>query len=154
MDGQLSEWCKSELKTHHIWKKVFSQNWQRNVMWQKSVLIIVVISPKYKEDVEGGGDDEHGLHTKYIHNQVSWLSALRERLLKAPCATLTACQRYQSGMIHAINPIKTKAFTLYQLLPCIQTVCPFHWHRFRMSTSNKAAWTSDWFLCCFRTQPR
>lgn len=49
------------------------KNWQSDVVWQKSVLIIVVISPKYKEDVEGIGDDEHGLHTKYIHNQVSWV---------------------------------------------------------------------------------
>uniref|UniRef100_A0A3P9KHV3 SEFIR domain-containing protein n=2 Tax=Oryzias latipes TaxID=8090 RepID=A0A3P9KHV3_ORYLA len=33
-------------------------------------LIIVVISPKYKKDVEGGGDDEHSQHTKYIHSQI------------------------------------------------------------------------------------
>ncbi|KAI7799932.1 putative adapter protein CIKS, partial [Triplophysa rosa] len=44
--------------------------WMDSFLKNKSVLIIIVISPKYKVDVEGDGSDQHGLHTKYIHTQI------------------------------------------------------------------------------------
>lgn len=47
-----------------------STKWMDRFLNNKSVLIIVVISPQYKEDVEGLGPDEHCLHTKYIYKQI------------------------------------------------------------------------------------
>lgn len=84
MDGPFSEWCKCDgwvwLGNSSTLITAVLKNWQWGLFWQKSVLIIVAISPKYKADVEGDGVDEHGLHTKYIHNQVNGLLGTEKQI--------------------------------------------------------------------------
>ncbi|XP_026880026.2 adapter protein CIKS isoform X1 [Electrophorus electricus] len=54
----------------HAVQQMDMNRWMDSYLKNKSVLIIVAISPKYKFDVEGDGSDQHGLHTKYIHTQI------------------------------------------------------------------------------------
>lgn len=83
--------------------------WQWEDLLQKSVLIIVVISPKYKEDVEGDGDDDdHGLHTKYIHNQVSITQPWRQTdNSRGRCV----CFQHHSHMVRLCNVIEVPSHT-------------------------------------------
>lgn len=43
----------------------------KRIFLQPSTLIIIAISPKYKEDIEGSGVDSHSLHTRHIYAMVS-----------------------------------------------------------------------------------
>lgn len=57
-----------------MWKCISDSEilwWVKCIFLQPSTLIIIAISPKYKEDVEGFGVDSHSLHTRYIYAMVS-----------------------------------------------------------------------------------
>uniref|UniRef100_UPI0037E7A9F1 E3 ubiquitin ligase TRAF3IP2-like n=1 Tax=Semicossyphus pulcher TaxID=241346 RepID=UPI0037E7A9F1 len=44
--------------------------WKDSYLKDPSTLIIIAISPKYKEDIEGSVVDSHSLDTKYIHSMM------------------------------------------------------------------------------------
>ncbi|XP_041669140.1 E3 ubiquitin ligase TRAF3IP2-like [Cheilinus undulatus] len=44
--------------------------WKDSYLKDPSALIIIAISPKYKQDIEGSVVDNHGLHTRYIHSMM------------------------------------------------------------------------------------
>ncbi|XP_034063274.1 adapter protein CIKS-like [Gymnodraco acuticeps] len=44
--------------------------WKDSYLKDPSTLVIVAISQKYKEDIEGYVVDNHGLHTKYVHSMM------------------------------------------------------------------------------------
>ncbi|XP_034530209.1 adapter protein CIKS-like [Notolabrus celidotus] len=44
--------------------------WKDSYLKDPSTLMIIAISPKYKDDIEGSVVDSHGLHTRYIHSMM------------------------------------------------------------------------------------
>lgn len=51
-------------------RRMAINRWMDRFLNDKSVLIIVAISPRYRAVVEGEVDDDHGLNTKYIYSQI------------------------------------------------------------------------------------
>ncbi|KAM6972893.1 E3 ubiquitin ligase TRAF3IP2-like [Aplochiton taeniatus] len=44
--------------------------WMDSFLKNQSVIIIIAISRQYKANIEGSGEDRHGLHTKYIYSMM------------------------------------------------------------------------------------